>query len=150
MKWLGVVVACLLAAGGGYLLFRDDPQREVDVRAGDPMPASLNRADDYGADTLRAYLTAALSCNAAGERAKARLGRADAALEKALAGACEPSRAEALTGETAREELDPRGRSLWRLSADGGSLPSGLHVWLAQAGGSGWMVDTACHPLSAC
>jgi len=150
MKWLVLVAACLLVGGGAYLLLRDDPQKEVAVQAGDSIPADLNRSDDYGADTLRGYLTAALMCNPAGDGAKARFGRADIALDEAFAGACEPSRAEALAGEAALEVLDPRGRALWRVSADGGSLPSELHVWIAQPRGTGWMVDTACRTLSAC
>jgi hypothetical protein len=147
MKWLAALAACLLVAGGAYLLFRDDPQSKVEVQAGGSLPPALNRADDYGADTLRGYLRAVLRCDA---RMKAHFARADPALDAVFADACEPSRAQAIEGEVADERLDDHGRALWRLSADGGRLPKDLYVWIAQRGGSDWMVDTACRPLSGC
>jgi Tfp pilus assembly protein PilN len=63
---VAVVIAALFLTGvvGG------DDQSKVSVERGAALPklSSLNRADDAGADTLRAYLAAALACDASGER----------------------------------------------------------------------------------
>lgn len=54
---LAVVVALVVLVGAGVatgLLGGSDAQKHVEVKRGDPVPTNINRADDYGADTLRA------------------------------------------------------------------------------------------------
>ena len=143
MKWLLPVAAvCAAIVLGVFLLTRGDDQTEVEVRAGDPIPTALNRSDDYGADTLRGYLAAALECD------DAALAGFGTAIEEIVA-LCD-DRPDGIEGEVAQEDLDPRGRALWKVTASDSKLPADLHVWLAQKGGNGWTVDASCRPISEC
>ena len=114
---------------------------------------SVNRADDYGADTLRAYLAAALACSPAGAAAMQRIGGdGEPELRRLLAAeACGGSgRPDVLDADVAQDDLDRGGRALWRVSAGGGELADGRRVWLAQQGGTQWVVDQVCPARGAC
>lgn len=139
----GVAAAFTLSTGG-------DAQTAVEVRRGDA-PArvsALNRADDYGADVVRTYLQAALACTPAGARVMTELSRPrEGAARKLFGDACAASGgrplAERLEAELAREELDARGRSLWRVETSAGTLPRDLLLRVRQ-GQSGWEIERAC------
>jgi hypothetical protein len=140
-----VVLAALFLTGvvGG-----DDDQSEVSVERGDAVPklSSLNRADDAGADTLRAYLAAALACDASGARLMAKLSRrGEASARSTFAAGCKKGRSvwSSLAADQDPHELDGRGRAIWRVDADGGSLPDGLRVRIRMVD-AGWEVDRKC------
>jgi hypothetical protein len=143
MKWLiPAIVVCAAIALVGFLLTNGDDQEHVEVRSGDSIPSEINRGDDYGADTVRAYLTAALDCD------EAALGRYGTPIE-AIVALCQakPDRVEA---EAARDDLDGRGRALWKVSAADEALPSDLYVRVGQPQGNGWSVEAACRPIIRC
>jgi hypothetical protein len=144
---LAVAGAAVVAV---VLLTTDDGQSKVEVRRGDPLPSvqSLNRADDYGADVVRAYLRAALTCSPAGDRGMAALSRpGETAARKIMRDACARTDgrpfADGLTAEVAQEDLDQRGRSLWRATASGGELPADLILRVRQST-NGWEIDRPC------
>jgi hypothetical protein len=141
---VAVVIAALFLTGvvGG------DDQSKVSVERGAALPklSSLNRADDAGADTLRAYLAAALACDASGERLMAELSRRGrASARSTFAAGCKGGRSNwsSLAAEQDPRELDQRGRAIWRVDADGGSLPDGLRVRIRMVK-AGWEVDRTC------
>jgi hypothetical protein len=80
---VAVMAAAVVAV---VVLTGDDGQSEVEARTGDPLPRvqSLNRSDDYGADVVRAYLQAAVTCSPAGDRVMADLSRPDEAPARKL------------------------------------------------------------------
>ncbi|MBE2316430.1 hypothetical protein DVA67_010615 [Solirubrobacter sp. CPCC 204708] len=132
MKVVAAAIASLVfLAVVGYLVLRGDEQTHVQVRSGDAIADDPNREDDYGAETIRAYLTAALRCD------DAALARFGSPIEE-LAGLCE---ADGVEAEVARDQLDPRGRALWKLSD-----PPDLYLWVAQEGGQGWRVTAVSGP----
>jgi hypothetical protein len=140
-----VIVAVVLLTGA----LGSDSQSEVHAKRGGALPATgaLNRSDDAGADTLRAYLQGALACTAAGEQLMRQLSGADArSLSAAFQRRCARSTSwtDELTGKLDPDELDARGRARWAVSADGGGLPEDLHVRIRMAGGQKWEIDRAC------
>jgi hypothetical protein len=155
MKRLGLVVAAAAVVIVGAVVlatavFGDDSQTKVEAKRGDalPSPSSLNRSDDAGADTLRAYLQGALACTPAGEALMGRLSRPGERTVRALfQSRCARNGnrpwTDSLTGKLDPDELDAKGRALWAVSADGGGLPEDLHVRIRMTGGS-WEIDRAC------
>ena len=137
MKILLAVIASVVAlALIGFLVLRGNEQTHVRVRSGDVIASNPNRTDDYGADTVRAYLTAAIGCdNAALMQYGTRMDE--------ISGLCDTEEVEA---EVARDQLDARGRALWKITAPGNALPADLHVWVAQVDGKGWIVTAASGP----
>jgi hypothetical protein len=132
---LAVIASVIALAVIGFLVLRGNEQTHVQVRSGDVIESDPNRADDYGADTVRAYLTAAIECdNSALVRYGTRIDE--------VSGLCDTEEVEA---EVARDQLDARGRALWKLTAPGNALPADLHVWVAQVGGD-WFVTAASGP----
>src|SRR6266545_1063458 len=141
-KRLGLALAGVAAAGVLALVvalvvgaLSDDSQSKVEAHRGDtPAPvASLNRSDDAGADTLRAYLQAALACTRVGERVMAQLSRpAEREVRDIFRARCARNGnrpwSDSLTGELDPDELDQRGQALWAVSADGDGLPNGMHI----------------------
>src|SRR5687768_9762504 len=90
-----LVLVLVVAAGVGAVVALStggDAQSEVEARRGDApgLVSALNRADDYGADVVRTYLRAALTCTPAGARVMAKLSRpGEATARKLFDGACE-------------------------------------------------------------
>ena len=74
---LGVATILAVVAAILYFQLNADDQREVTVEAGNPLPdlQRIERQDDHGAGTVRAYLQAALACDAAGRDLMLRLSR---------------------------------------------------------------------------
>jgi hypothetical protein len=149
-----VLVLCVVVAAvvvlAVVLLTGDDGQSSVEAREGDALPriGALNRADDYGADVVRAYLQAALTCSGGGERALARLSRpGEAAARKLVRDACARASGrpftDRLTAKVAQDDLDQRGRSLWRVTGSGGKLPADLILRVRQST-KGWEIDRPC------
>ena len=145
-----VVLAAVLAA---VLLAGDDDQSHVEVSAGDSLPSmgSLNRSDDYGADVVRAYLQAVLTCTPAAQRLATQLsGAGDTTSSKVHADAC--ARSGDRSGDTqleakiAREELDERGRSLWNVTGPAGAVGNDLVLRVSQDA-DGWVIERACRRL---
>ena len=134
--FLAVIASIVALALIGFLVLRGNEQTHVRVRSGDVIANNPNRADDYGADTVRAYLTAAIGCdNAALMQYGTRMDE--------ISGLCDTEEVEA---EVARDQLDARGRALWKITAPGNALPADLHVWVAQVDGQGWVVTAASGP----
>jgi hypothetical protein len=148
-----LVLGALVVAGGVVavvLLTGDDDQSSVAVHRGDALPdlRRLNHADDYGADVVRAYLTAALACSPGGERLMIRLSRTgESGARMLLLDACRRTGgrpfADRLEAKISQEDLDLRGRSLWRVTDSGGKLPDDLILRVRQAS-AGWEIDRAC------
>lgn len=143
-----LVVGAVVAIG--IVLLRDDPQTNVKVERGDGVAAvgSLNRSDDAGADTLRAYLQAALSCTPSGARVMEQLSRSgERAVREIFASHCARSGqrpwTDALSGRLDPDQLDWESRARWAVSADDGSLPRGLHIRIRMEGGR-WEIDRPC------
>lgn len=128
MKVVAAAIVSLVLLGViGFLVLRGNEQTHVEVRSGDALPTDPNRSDDYGADTMRAYLTAALACD--GE-ALTRYGARIDEIERL----CD---AAGVNAEVARDALDARGRALWKLSSR-----DDLYLWVAQEGGQ-WRITAA-------
>jgi hypothetical protein len=74
---VGLVTLLVVVGAIAYDATNDDEQREVAVQSGNPLPErrAIDREDDHGADTVRAYLQAAVNCDAAGRDLMARLSR---------------------------------------------------------------------------
>ena len=139
-----VVIATLFLTG----VIGSDDQSEVSVDRGAALPrlSALNRADDAGADTLRAYLAGVLACDASGDRLMAELSRrGQASARTTFAAGCKQGRSvwSSLAAEQDPHELDGRGRAIWHVDADGGSLPDGLRVRIRMVE-AGWQVDRTC------
>ena len=66
---LAVIASVVALALIGFLVLRGNEQTHVRVRSGDVIASNPNRADDYGADTVRAYLTAAIEMRQRGAHA---------------------------------------------------------------------------------
>lgn len=131
MKVVAAAIVSLVLLGLiGFLVLRGNEQTHVEVRAGDAMPSDPDRSDDYGAATMRAYLTAALACD------RAALIRYGSPIDE-IESLCDASGVDA---EVAREALDARGRALWKLSS-----PRDLYLWTAKDGGQ-WRVTAATGP----
>jgi hypothetical protein len=145
----GLVALVVGAAVMAYLL-GDDYQTEVEAKRGDtPAPvSSLNRADDAGADVLRTYLQAALTCTPDGLRIMQQLSRPGDSARDLFTERCARNGnrpwTDAIHGELDPDELDARGRALWAVSADDGGLPRALHVRLRMPRGEAWEIDRAC------
>lgn len=131
MKVVAAAIVSLVLLGViGFLVLRGDEQTHVEVRAGAAMPDDPDRSDDYGAATMRAYLTAALACDGAA------LTGYGARIDE-VEGLCDAASVDA---EVARGALDARGRALWKLSS-----PPDLYLWTAKEGGR-WRVTAATGP----
>lgn len=131
MKVVAAAIVSLALLGViGFLVLRGNEQTHVEVRSGDAPPGDPDRSDDYGAATMRAYLTAALACDGAA------LARYGARIDE-VEGLCD---AAAVDAEVARDALDARGRALWKLSS-----PRDLYLWTAQENGQ-WRVTAATGP----
>jgi len=150
------LVAVTVVAVVGFalvLLLRPDPQSEVEIEAGTaPTPvAELNRSDDAGADVVRAYLAGALACDEDGREVMRRLSRpGETDMARVVARACASSGdrpwAETVKAELARDELDLRGNSFWRVEADGSPLPADLVLRVGQEQGN-WQIERRCRSI---
>jgi hypothetical protein len=147
-----VIVAVVVLAAA---LLGDDSQTNVVAKKGDtlPSPTSLNRSDDAGADTVRAYLQGALACSASGERLMQDLSRAGertvrAVFESRCARNGDRPWTDSISGKLDPDELDAKGRALWAVSAGGGGLPQKFHVRIQMTGGS-WKIERACSAVCA-
>ncbi len=141
-------IAALIVAV--VLLSADNDQTTVEAKRGDPLPkgSGQNRSDDIGADVVRAYRQAADACSPAGTRLLDELSRPDdrsarSAVRVACARADGEPFAEHLRGEVAEVDLDHRGRSLWRVTAQDDELPDGMLLRVRQ-GDNSWEIDRAC------
>ncbi|MGH2841791.1 MAG: hypothetical protein ACRDKY_13300 [Solirubrobacteraceae bacterium] len=154
MALIGIAVVVGAVVLGIALLGGDDDQSKVEARAGDPLPdvAGLNREDDAGADVVRAYLEAALSCSPSGEALMRRLSRSgESGAAEVVRTACARSGgrppADRVEAKLVPDELDEMGRALWRVEASDGALPADLILRVRQ-GSRGWEIERSC--IRAC
>ncbi len=150
-----ILPAALLAAVVAAVVIltsRGSDQEEVTItRTGGPVAlASLNRSDELGADTVRAYVRAAMDCSTRGADVRRRLSGPDNEPVEALVDAtCLAGRrvwpAE-VTAKATTGNLDARQRARWRIES-GQGLPAGLVVYVEQVDG-GWTIAGRC--LRAC
>lgn len=75
---LGLLTLVALAAVVAYFVLDDGDQREVTVERGNPLPElrAIDREDEHGADTVRAFLQGAVNCDSAGRALMDRLDQA--------------------------------------------------------------------------
>jgi hypothetical protein len=142
-----VVVAVAIIVIGAGRVFGDDGQSSVSVERGGGLPdaASLNRADDAGADTLRAFLAGALACDDEGTGLMLSVSRRGTNALETFSAGCRGARSAwtRLDGELDPDELDQAGRARWRITGEGGPLPEDLYVRLRMRG-EGWEIDRSC------
>lgn len=136
---VAVVVVLLLVLTGG------NESVEASVADGVPTVSELTRDDESGADTVKAYLQAALPCDSSGDEVRRTLSGGRDPIAGVREGACAGGKdrwADAAGAELTDESSDGRGRAVWKLSGLDG-LPDGYRL-AVRSYGETWRVDESC------